>query len=73
MEPGSLSGLQLVVNDLQKAHDQLSAKGVTTSKITHMGANRPDFDGHELDNIGFIFFNDPDGNQWAIQQISNRP
>ena len=73
MEPGSLSGLQLVVNNIKKAHAQLVANGVAVSEITRMGANRPDYDGHELDNIGFVFFSDPDGNRWAVQQISSRP
>lgn len=73
MVPGSLTGLQLVVNDLHKAHSQLIANGVAVSEITRMGENRSDFKGDELDNVGFIFFNDPDGNGWAVQQISSRP
>ena len=32
-------------------------------------AYRPDDD---LDNVGFLFFSDPDGNGWVVQQISNR-
>ena len=67
-----IKGLQLVVNDLNKAHAQLLEKGVEVSEIFRMGENRPDFEGDELDNIGFIFFNDPDGNEWAVQQISSR-
>ena len=27
---------------------------------------------HPLDNVGFVFFSDPDGNGWAVQQISSR-
>lgn len=73
MQPGSLKGLQLVVNNLKQAHAQLAANGVEVSEIIRMGENRPDFEGDELDNIGFIFFNDPDGNAWAVQQISSRP
>lgn len=69
---GAIKGLQLVVNDLNKAHAQLVANGVAVSEIVRMGENRPDFEGHELDNIGFIFFSDPDGNEWAVQQISSR-
>ncbi len=72
MAPGSLKGLQLVVNDLHKAHAQLTENGVAVSEIRRMGENRPDFVGDELDNIGFVFFSDPDGNEWAVQQISNR-
>ncbi len=68
-----IKGLQLVVNDIQKAHAQLVANGVEVSEIMRMGQNPPDFEGDELDNIGFISFSDPDGNEWAVQQISTRP
>ena len=73
MSDGNIKGLQLVVNDLHQAHSQLLANGVDVSDIIRMGENRPDFKGDELDNIGFIFFSDPDGNEWAVQQISSRP
>jgi hypothetical protein len=33
---------------------------------------RPAREEEELDNVGFAFFSDPDGNRWAIQQISAR-
>lgn len=72
MSDGAIKGLQLVVNDLHKAHAQLVANGVAVSEITRMGKNPADFSGDELDNIGFIFFSDPDGNEWAVQQISSR-
>jgi hypothetical protein len=36
-----------------------------------MGEN-PAAEPDELDNVGFVFFNDPDGNGWAVQQISAR-
>ena len=32
----------------------------------------PARDGEDLDNVGFVFFSDPDGNGWAVQQISAR-
>ena len=73
MTPGSLKGLQLVVNDIHKAHAQLVASGVKVSEITRLGENQPDFAGDVLDNVGFVFFSDPDGNEWAVQQISSRP
>jgi catechol 2,3-dioxygenase-like lactoylglutathione lyase family enzyme len=59
--PGSLQGLQLVVDDIEAAHEELSARGVTLSDIQ-------DFDWGR-----FIFFQDPDGNGWAIQQLPPRP
>lgn len=72
MAPGSVKGLQLVVNDIAKAHAELVARGVDVSEVQTMGVN-PRPTPHPLDNVGFIFFDDPDGNSWAVQQISSRP
>ncbi|GGM34674.1 glyoxalase [Micromonospora sonchi] len=72
MPPGSLKGLQLVVPDLHKARAELLDRGVEVSDIQVLGKNpRPVPD--PLDNVGFVFFEDPDGNAWAVQQISTRP
>jgi catechol 2,3-dioxygenase-like lactoylglutathione lyase family enzyme len=71
MTPGSIKGLQLVVNDIHKAHAELSGRGVEVSEVTVLGKN-PRPQPHPLDNVGFIFFSDPDGNSWAVQQISSR-
>ena len=72
MPPGSLKGLQLVVNDIHKAHAELAERGVDVSDVQVIGENpRPVPD--PLDNVGFVFFSDPDGNSWAVQQISDRP
>ena len=72
MSPGSLKGLQLVVNDIHKAHAELAERGVDVSDVQVIGENpRPVPD--PLDNVGFVFFSDPDGNGWAVQQISDRP
>ncbi len=71
MAPGSLKGLQLVVPDIRAAHAELGQRGVEVSEIQVMGENptpQPD----PLDNVGFVFFSDPDGNGWAVQQISAR-
>lgn len=71
MTPGSLRGLQLVVADLHRARAQLVERGVRVSEIQVLGENpRPVPD--PLDNVGFVFFDDPDGNGWAVQQISSR-
>ncbi len=74
MPPGSLKGLQLVVRDIVAAHAELTGHGVATSGIQVFGheGQRPYRDGDELDNVGFCFFDDPDGNSWAVQQISSR-
>jgi catechol 2,3-dioxygenase-like lactoylglutathione lyase family enzyme len=71
MAPGSLKGLQLVVPDIHKARAELLERGVQVSEVRKMGENPrevPD----PLDNVGFVFFDDPDGNSWAVQQISSR-
>ena len=71
MTPGSLRGLQLVVPDIQAARDELVERGVDVSDVRVVGENpRPQPD--PLDNVGFVFFSDPDGNGWAVQQISSR-
>ena len=57
MEPGSLEGLQLVVEDIEAAREELSGRGVEVSEIQDFPWGR------------FVFFSDPDGNDWAVQQI----
>jgi catechol 2,3-dioxygenase-like lactoylglutathione lyase family enzyme len=70
MPPGSLKGLQLVVSDIAAAHAQLVERGVAVGPIMHFE------DGVQMDGAGdewnsFIFFDDPDGNSWAVQQVGN--
>ena len=57
MAPGSLQGLQLVVSDIDAAHALLTEAGVDHSEVQDFPWGR------------FVFFSDPDGNGWAIQQI----
>jgi predicted enzyme related to lactoylglutathione lyase len=59
-EPGSVRGLQLVVSDIQEAHSQLAGRGVEVSEV------------QEFPWGSFVFFSDPDGNAWAVQQIPDR-
>jgi len=61
MAPGSQKGLQLVVDDIEEARDELRGRGVQTSDVNDTPWGR------------FIFFSDPDGNTWAVQQIPPRP
>jgi catechol 2,3-dioxygenase-like lactoylglutathione lyase family enzyme len=71
MAPGSLKGLQLVVSDIKSAREQLVGRGVDVGELQVVGESptpQPD----PLDNVGFVFFSDPDGNGWAVQQISAR-
>lgn len=74
MTPGSLKGLQLVVADLKAAHAELVERGVDVTGIQVFTAEglRPYRDGDELNNAGFCYFSDPDGNGWAVQQITAR-
>jgi catechol 2,3-dioxygenase-like lactoylglutathione lyase family enzyme len=58
--PGSLQGLQLVVADIEAAHAELSGRGVEVSDVQSFPWGR------------FVFFSDPDGNGWAVQEIQAR-
>ncbi|MEA2419074.1 MAG: hypothetical protein QOE60_1280 [Thermoleophilaceae bacterium] len=60
MAPGSLEGLQLVVPDIEAAHAELSGRDVEVSEI------------QDLPWGSFVFFSDPDGNGWAVQQSPGR-
>jgi catechol 2,3-dioxygenase-like lactoylglutathione lyase family enzyme len=71
MEPGSLKGLQIVVADIEAARAQLLERGVDAGEVQVVGES-PTPQPHPLDNVGFLFFRDPDGNGWAVQQISSR-
>ena len=59
--PGSLKGVQLVVNDIEVAHNQLRGRGVDVSDVQDFPWGR------------FVFFSDPDGNGWSVQQLPPRP
>jgi len=59
--PGSVQGLQLVVADIDAAHAELAARGVDCGDVQHFPWG------------SFVFFADPDGNGWAVQQIPPRP
>jgi predicted enzyme related to lactoylglutathione lyase len=58
--PGSLQGLQIVVPDIEAARTELVERGIEVSDVQH------------FDWGSFLFFNDPDGNGWAVQQIPQR-
>jgi catechol 2,3-dioxygenase-like lactoylglutathione lyase family enzyme len=65
--PGSLQGVQLCVGDIERAHAQLVAAGVDVSPIRNVGAEGWT-DGKGGDWNSFVFFKDPDGNGWAVQE-----
>jgi catechol 2,3-dioxygenase-like lactoylglutathione lyase family enzyme len=56
-EPGSVKGLQVVVDDADAAHADLSGRGVEVSDVDDQPWGR------------FVYFSDPDGNAWSVQQI----
>ena len=67
MPPGSLKGLQLVVSDIEAARAELVERGVAVSAVQHYeGANL--VEGRGGDWNSFIFFSDPDGNGWVVQE-----
>lgn len=59
-EPGSAAGLQLVVADIEAARAELVQRGVEVSDV------------QKFDWGSFVFFSDPDGNRWSVQQIPDR-
>jgi catechol 2,3-dioxygenase-like lactoylglutathione lyase family enzyme len=58
--PGSAKGLQLVVDDIEAAAAELAGRGVEVSDVQDFPWGR------------FVFFSDPDGNSWSVQQIPQR-
>lgn len=71
MEPGSLKGLQLTVSDIRAAHKELAGRGVDVSEVQTVDTEKGSFvplEGDAEPYNAFIFFDDPDGNSWAVQQ-----
>jgi catechol 2,3-dioxygenase-like lactoylglutathione lyase family enzyme len=66
-EPGSLQGLQLVVDDIDAARDELVERGLDVTPVRHF-ENGVWLDGHGGPWNSFMFFQDPDGNGWTIQE-----
>ena len=58
MVPGSQQGLQVVVKDVEAIQRELRGRGVETSDVDDQPWGR------------FIYFSDPDGNLWSVQEIS---
>jgi catechol 2,3-dioxygenase-like lactoylglutathione lyase family enzyme len=67
MEPGSLKGLQLCVADIDAAHALYTGNGVPVTPIRHHDGSGF-VDGKGGDWNSFFFFDDPDGNSWAVQE-----
>jgi catechol 2,3-dioxygenase-like lactoylglutathione lyase family enzyme len=69
--PGSLQGAHLVVEDIEQAIAQLDAAEVEHSGPMHFldGTPTPGLEPNRADYGTFVYFDDPDGNSWAIQEI----
>lgn len=60
MQPGSLEGMLLVVSDVRAVREELVKRGADVSEI-------------DVQDWGlFVYFSDPDGNRWSLQQLPNR-
>jgi catechol 2,3-dioxygenase-like lactoylglutathione lyase family enzyme len=80
--PGSAEGLHLVVDDIEAARAELSARGVDVSEIFHDAggvfhhagnATRAPGPASDRKSYGsFVSFSDPDGNGWFVQEITTR-
>ena len=57
MEPGSLDNMQMVIADADATRAELVARGIEVSEVDELAWGR------------FVFFADPDGNGWALQQL----
>ncbi len=66
--PGSVRGLHLVVPDIEAARAQLVERGVDAGPVQHMNGGAW-VEGRGGDWNSFVFFSDPDGNGWALQQM----
>ena len=74
MAAGSIDGVFLVVRDLRAARAELVERGVDVGElqIFDEGAYRQAREDESLDLVGCVFFSDPDGNRWCVQQIPAR-
>jgi predicted enzyme related to lactoylglutathione lyase len=59
-DPGSMQGMQMVVADIHAARAELAERGVNVTDV------------EEFPWGSFVFFSDPDGNKWAVQQLPPR-
>ena len=59
MEPGSLDNMQAVIADADAAHADLTERGIDVSPVDEQQWGR------------FVYFADPDGNRWSLQQLPN--
>ena len=68
----SSARFQLVVNDIEAARRELLDRGVEVSEVQQWGDEGPK-PGHGGNYNAFVFFKDPDGNNWGLQEVTSRP
>lgn len=74
--PGSASGLYLVVSDVEAARAELISHGASVSEVFHRtGPGQPAISGRDPEGrsyLSYASFSDPDGNNWLLQEITQR-
>jgi catechol 2,3-dioxygenase-like lactoylglutathione lyase family enzyme len=70
--PEGSARFQLVVNDIEAARRKLLESGVEVSDVQQFG-ERGAQPGHGGNYNAFVFFKDPDGNNWGVQEVTHRP
>ena len=61
-EPGSVKGVQLVVDDIDAVRERLAGRGVGVGEVQQLGPEG-------TPGSRFLFFDDPDGNTWSVQEL----
>jgi catechol 2,3-dioxygenase-like lactoylglutathione lyase family enzyme len=64
-DPGSVKGVQLVVDDIEAVRESLTGRGVSVSDVQQLGPEGSP-------GSRFCFFEDPDGNGWVVQELKRR-
>src|SRR5919199_654182 len=72
LPPGVLKGLQLMVSDIEAARAELVERGVEASPVQHIEDKGVWVEGRGGDWNSFVFFSDPDGNGWVLQERPSR-
>jgi catechol 2,3-dioxygenase-like lactoylglutathione lyase family enzyme len=75
MQPGSLEGLFLVVDDIEAAREQLIERGADVGEIWHIEPGKGPVPGPDPERRSYFSrasFADPDGNRWVLQEITER-
>jgi catechol 2,3-dioxygenase-like lactoylglutathione lyase family enzyme len=73
-DPGSYKGMHLIVDDIEAARDELVGRGVEVTEPFHFGESgqTPGLHPERASYGTFMSFNDPDGNLWLVQEVTER-